>query len=74
MLVLFCYKLLTGLKQGFVSSYSVLFTNEYNTLLTYQILYTTKSSFNFQVVRGTLNPEFEETFEFIVPREEFESR
>ena len=27
-----------------------------------------------QVVRGTLNPEFEETFEFIVPREEFEAR
>lgn len=27
-----------------------------------------------KVVRGTLNPEFEETFEFIVPREEFEAR
>ena len=30
--------------------------------------------FDIQVVSGSLDPEFEETFEFQVPREEFSSR
>ena len=30
--------------------------------------------FHVQVVSGSLDPEFEETFEFQVPREEFSSR
>ena len=31
-------------------------------------------NYKLQVVKGSLNPHFEETFEFQVPREEFSSR